>query len=33
MQRLTTLDPETTSGKSKDLFTAIQGKLGMVSNR
>ena len=32
MQRLTALDPETTTGKSKDLFTAIQGKLGMVPN-
>ncbi|EHQ26124.1 carboxymuconolactone decarboxylase family protein [Mucilaginibacter paludis] len=32
MSRLTALDPETTTGKSKDLFTAIQGKLGMVPN-
>ena len=32
MQRLTALDPETTTGKSKDLFTVIQGKLGMVPN-
>jgi len=32
MQHLAALDPETTSGKSKDLFTAIQGKLGMVPN-
>jgi uncharacterized peroxidase-related enzyme len=32
MQRLTALDPETTTGKSKDLFTAIQAKLGMVPN-
>lgn len=32
MQRLTALDPETTTGKSKDLFTTIQGKLGMVPN-
>ena len=32
MQRLTALDPETTTGRSKDLFTAIQGKLGMVPN-
>jgi len=32
MQRLTALDPETTTGKSKDLFNAIQGKLGMVPN-
>jgi uncharacterized peroxidase-related enzyme len=32
MQRLTALDPETTTGKSKDLFNAIQNKLGMVPN-
>jgi alkylhydroperoxidase family enzyme len=32
MQRLIALDPETTTGKSKDLFNAIQGKLGMVPN-
>lgn len=32
MPRLIALDPETTTGKSKDLFTAIQGKLGMVPN-
>lgn len=32
MQRLTTLNPETTTGKSKELFDAIQGKLGMVPN-
>ncbi|TSD67875.1 carboxymuconolactone decarboxylase family protein [Inquilinus sp. KBS0705] len=32
MSRLTALDPETTTGKSKDLFTAIKGKLGMVPN-
>lgn len=32
MQRLKALDPETTTGKSKDLFNAIQGKLGMVPN-
>ncbi|MFA6086931.1 carboxymuconolactone decarboxylase family protein [Mucilaginibacter sp.] len=32
MSRLTALNPETTTGKSKDLFTAIQGKLGMVPN-
>lgn len=32
MQRLTALDPETTTGKSKELFNQIQGKLGMVPN-
>lgn len=32
MSRLIALNPETTTGKSKDLFTAIQGKLGMVPN-
>lgn len=32
MQRLTALDPETTTGRSKDLFNAIQTKLGMVPN-
>jgi uncharacterized peroxidase-related enzyme len=32
MQRITALDPETTTGKSKDLFGAIQTKLGMVPN-
>jgi uncharacterized peroxidase-related enzyme len=32
MQRLTALNPDTTTGKSKDLFNAIQGKLGMVPN-
>jgi uncharacterized peroxidase-related enzyme len=32
MSRLTALNPENTTGKSKDLFTAIQGKLGMVPN-
>jgi uncharacterized peroxidase-related enzyme len=32
MPRLKALDPETTTGKSKDLFNAIQGKLGMVPN-
>ncbi len=32
MSRLTALNPETTIGKSKDLFNAIQGKLGMVPN-
>ena len=32
MPRLKALDPETTTGKSKDLFNAIQNKLGMVPN-
>jgi uncharacterized peroxidase-related enzyme len=32
MQRLTALAPETTTGKSKELFNAIQSKLGMVPN-
>lgn len=32
MQRLKALDPQTTTGKSKELFNAIQGKLGMVPN-
>lgn len=32
MPRLKALDPETTTGKSKDLFNAVQGKLGMVPN-
>jgi uncharacterized peroxidase-related enzyme len=32
MPRLKALDPETTTGKSKELFNAIQGKLGMVPN-
>jgi uncharacterized peroxidase-related enzyme len=32
MQRLIALNPETTTGKSKDLFNAVQGKLGMVPN-
>lgn len=32
MSRLTALNPEITTGKSKDLFNAIQGKLGMVPN-
>jgi uncharacterized peroxidase-related enzyme len=32
MQNITALDPATTTGKSKDLFNAIQGKLGMVPN-
>src|SRR5579872_4718549 len=32
MQRITALDPEKTTGKVKDLFYAIQTKLGMVPN-
>jgi uncharacterized peroxidase-related enzyme len=32
MSRLIALNPETSTGKSKDLFNAIQGKLGMVPN-
>lgn len=32
MPRLKALDPETTTGKPKELFNAIQGKLGMVPN-
>ncbi len=32
MQRLQALDPATTAGKSKELFNAIQQKLGMVPN-
>ncbi|MES2279223.1 MAG: carboxymuconolactone decarboxylase family protein [Bacteroidota bacterium] len=32
MQRLTALNPETTTGEAKELFNAIQGKLGMVPN-
>jgi len=32
MQSLIALDPETTTGKSKELFNAIQKKLGMVPN-
>jgi len=32
MPRLKALDPDTTTGKSKELFNAIQGKLGMVPN-
>jgi uncharacterized peroxidase-related enzyme len=32
MSRLTALNPEETTGKAKDLFTAIKGKLGMVPN-
>lgn len=32
MTRLTALSPENASGKTKELFTAINGKLGMVPN-
>lgn len=32
MANLLALDPETTTGKSKELFNAIQSKLGMVPN-
>lgn len=32
MQKINALDPATTTGKSKELFNAIQGKLGMVPN-
>lgn len=32
MPRLKALDPETTTGNAKDLFTAIHAKLGMVPN-
>ncbi len=32
MQRINALNPETTSGKSKELFNAIQKKMGMVPN-
>ena len=32
MTRLKALSPEEASGKTKDLFNAIQGKLGMVPN-
>ena len=33
MQRITVLDPETTTGKkSKELFNAVQSKLGLVPN-
>jgi len=32
MQTLQALDPETTSGKSKELFNLIAAKLGMVPN-
>lgn len=32
MTRLTALSPEAATGKTKELFTAINGKLGMVPN-
>ena len=32
MQKIVALNPETTTGKSKDLFNAVQSKLGMVPN-
>jgi uncharacterized peroxidase-related enzyme len=32
MARLTALNPDQATGKVKDLFTAIQGKLGVVPN-
>jgi uncharacterized peroxidase-related enzyme len=32
MARLTALSPEQARGKTKELFTAIEGKLGMVPN-
>lgn len=32
MKRLQALNPETTTGKSKELFNGIQSKLGMVPN-
>lgn len=32
MSRIEALNPETATGKTKELFTAIQGKLGMVPN-
>ncbi|MRX40257.1 carboxymuconolactone decarboxylase family protein [Flavobacterium sp. LC2016-23] len=32
MARLTALNPDQTEGKSKELFTAIKGKMGMVPN-
>ncbi|MEX0662387.1 MAG: carboxymuconolactone decarboxylase family protein [Balneolaceae bacterium] len=32
MQRIEALNPETTTGKSKELFEGIQSKLGMVPN-
>lgn len=32
MQRIPSLDPQTTTGKAKDYFVAIEKKLGMVPN-
>lgn len=32
IQRIKALNPDTTTGKSKDLFNAVQRKLGMVPN-
>lgn len=32
MQRINALNPETTTGPSKELFDAVQSKLGMVPN-
>lgn len=32
MQRIKALNPDETTGKSKELFNAIQTKLGMVPN-
>jgi uncharacterized peroxidase-related enzyme len=32
MTRLTALNPDEVTGKTKELFTAIEGKLGMVPN-
>ncbi len=32
MARLKTINPESATGKTKDLFTSIEGKLGMVPN-
>jgi uncharacterized peroxidase-related enzyme len=32
MQKINALNPDTTTGKSKELFSAIQSKLGMVPN-
>src|ERR1700712_3144787 len=32
MSRLKAITPEEATGKTKELFTAIQGKLGMVPN-
>jgi len=32
MARLEALNPETTTGKSKELFNAVQKKLGVVPN-